>query len=350
MARPPAADLREAGNGRCLPGAGCRGGAADEHNQVGVGFGNIDAVAYASHYHALDPFVPILQRLVPTRVYSHEELLPRETFERSAFYREFMQASGEDPGLLSLVRGGAPRDRVSLIVTTQAGRGSTRLQVEGLSLLARHVTRALQLGDERQVLRAQRDAISGIRENAAGAVLLVDRSGRVLDASSNLEAVLAAIGGVRLTGGHLSIGDESQAAAYRQAVRACADVAASDRARRPQHIPLRRASRRNSEIVVHPTERDRTGFGSHPKSCVVVIDGGADPLWGWHAFQARYRLSPSEAALVELLARGHSLRSASEQRVITFETARTYLKRIFAKTGARRQSELFALVQPSLRS
>jgi DNA-binding CsgD family transcriptional regulator len=57
-----------------------------------------------------------------------------------------------------------------------------------------------------------------------------------------------------------------------------------------------------------------------------------------------YSLTNSEIGLVEQLALGLSLRESSERLGIVPETARSYLKAIFAKTDTHRQGELIALV------
>jgi DNA-binding CsgD family transcriptional regulator/PAS domain-containing protein len=60
-----------------------------------------------------------------------------------------------------------------------------------------------------------------------------------------------------------------------------------------------------------------------------------------------FQLSPAEANLCLDLAGGMSLKDAAFQNNITFKTARTYLERIFAKTGTRQQSQLIALIKSS---
>lgn len=58
-----------------------------------------------------------------------------------------------------------------------------------------------------------------------------------------------------------------------------------------------------------------------------------------------FGLTPAEARLALHIGHGAALRDAAELEAITFETARTRLKTVFAKTGSRRQSELAILVE-----
>ena len=57
-----------------------------------------------------------------------------------------------------------------------------------------------------------------------------------------------------------------------------------------------------------------------------------------------YGLTRAEAELTHLLAEGHSLEEAAGERSVTLNTARSQLKRVFAKTGAKRQADLVRIV------
>ena len=53
-----------------------------------------------------------------------------------------------------------------------------------------------------------------------------------------------------------------------------------------------------------------------------------------------YKLTRKEAMLAAKLSEGKSVEQAAEELAITYETARTHLRRIFSKTGTSRQAEL----------
>ena len=57
-----------------------------------------------------------------------------------------------------------------------------------------------------------------------------------------------------------------------------------------------------------------------------------------------YQLTPREAALGGKLSEGKSVKQAAEELSISYETARTHLRRIFSKTGTSRQAELLVLI------
>jgi DNA-binding CsgD family transcriptional regulator len=60
--------------------------------------------------------------------------------------------------------------------------------------------------------------------------------------------------------------------------------------------------------------------------------------------QHHFGLAPAEARLAVHLVAGETLRSAAVKLSISYETARTCLKRIFNKTGTCRQAELVIVI------
>ena len=64
--------------------------------------------------------------------------------------------------------------------------------------------------------------------------------------------------------------------------------------------------------------------------------------------QCHFSLTPAEARLALHLVAGETLRSAAFKLSITYETARTCLKKIFNKTGTHRQAELVMVILTTL--
>ena len=58
-----------------------------------------------------------------------------------------------------------------------------------------------------------------------------------------------------------------------------------------------------------------------------------------------FDLTPAEAGLAGMLMIGRSVADAAGESSISVKSARTYLERIFQKTGTHRQSQLLALLR-----
>jgi DNA-binding CsgD family transcriptional regulator len=64
--------------------------------------------------------------------------------------------------------------------------------------------------------------------------------------------------------------------------------------------------------------------------------------------RSHFGLTPAEARLALHLVAGETLRSAEVKLSISYETARTCLKKIFNKTGTSRQAELVIVIVTAL--
>ena len=81
-----------------------------------------------------------------------------------------------------------------------------------------------------------------------------------------------------------------------------------------------------------------------PNAAKIAVILPAMSRQSFDDFRRTYYLSDAEARLVEALHGSSSLRKAAAQCGITYESARTYLKRVYLKTGVNDQSSLLLLV------
>jgi DNA-binding CsgD family transcriptional regulator len=93
-------------------------------------------------------------------------------------------------------------------------------------------------------------------------------------------------------------------------------------------------------LVATPVPAD----GTVSVALLVFESPGYRPVSG-QVLQQIYGLTRAEIVLVQALASGHSLEEAAHTIGIAVNTARTHLKHIFIKTGAKRQSELIHQVE-----
>lgn len=83
---------------------------------------------------------------------------------------------------------------------------------------------------------------------------------------------------------------------------------------------------------------------SGPTACIMITDCAFSPEIEVEAFAEIFHLTPVECRLVSELIKGFSLQKAARTLKLKTETARSYLKRIFQKTGTHRQADLIALL------
>lgn len=70
---------------------------------------------------------------------------------------------------------------------------------------------------------------------------------------------------------------------------------------------------------------------------------------GADIIEGLFDLTPAEARLAVMIAEGLTPRNASQRLGVTEGTARTTLKRVLAKTGSRRQSDLVGMLRGAAR-
>jgi DNA-binding CsgD family transcriptional regulator len=115
-----------------------------------------------------------------------------------------------------------------------------------------------------------------------------------------------------------------------------------------QSIPLP-ASEEFPAIILHvlPVRRmARDVFGLSLAVVVATPVGEVGPV-DMRVLSGLFDLTPAEARLARMLATGASVETAAVTLGLSVQTVRTYLKRVMAKTGTRRQAELAACCFPA---
>jgi DNA-binding CsgD family transcriptional regulator len=123
--------------------------------------------------------------------------------------------------------------------------------------------------------------------------------------------------------------------------------------RRQDAIPIfRGANRLPLSLLPFPIQRPpETWLAPRCRWTLLVFDPERTPAHPAEALARMLGITRSEAALVERLALGESLKEASLRLNISVHTARTHLKSVFSKTGFSSQLQLIrhVLMTPVLR-
>ena len=150
--------------------------------------------------------------------------------------------------------------------------------------------------------------------------------------------------GLSLRNGTLSAEDLRAEAQLRKVVH---DALSPGRPPGPATVAVPRVSLgRDYQVVAAPIRARSRQFAGTPQPLVVVLitDPQRQKPASAGLLMQVYKLTPKEAALATKLSEGSSVEQASEELAITYETARTHLRRIFSKTGTSRQTELLLLM------
>jgi DNA-binding CsgD family transcriptional regulator len=112
-------------------------------------------------------------------------------------------------------------------------------------------------------------------------------------------------------------------------------------------IPVRPAAGRPAAVVhVVPLRRNaRDIFSKGDILIAATLVNATASAPASTMLTALFDLTPAEAKLAAGIAKGLSINAAAVESGITAKTARSYLERVFAKTGTHRQGELVALLK-----
>lgn len=237
----------------------------------------------------------------------------------------------------------APAPDVLVVLAMQGGdqrRLFSQSDHDVFSLLAQHVERALVITSRLIASEAKSAGLWALLDRLACGVVLIDSAGHVL--SANPRAVAAMGGNSRL------IADTQQHTGSVKYTDAGTSTLSP-----PRPVVMQGADGKRYAMYIVPV----AGASNHAfhslfptVSHVVIFNSGEtgsrpDPTLVRDLLDITF----GEARLASLLSSGVTLRRAAEELGITESSARTVLKRIFAKTQTSRQLDLTAKIQAFLR-
>jgi DNA-binding CsgD family transcriptional regulator len=294
---------------------------------------------FRKHPAPVDP--PPRQTLREDRPYSLKELFGSNDTPNATFYRELVSSLG-----ITAIRQMRVREATGVDAwLTIARRGVDFKERDGalLRAIAPILRGVLQLY---VAMERERFAASLTGETARRLQfgwLTLDAVGKVLDCDEQAALVLSHSGVLRRrVSGRLAV---RPAKLEREVFLALSRVAASPQSR-SRAITLSREPWLDMLIV--PARAKSTTFKAAP-AVIAYVHGDS-----WRATECceqvaeLFALSPREARLALALSRGMTLSEAASAFGLTIETARTYSKSIYAKTGARGQPDLVRIVMRSI--
>jgi DNA-binding CsgD family transcriptional regulator len=247
--------------------------------------------------------------------------------------------AGEGDTHLSLLRPRA-RDRIVLVCRARRGGGGDRRQLE------QRIASFLPL-IERTVGQWARAHVGELRLREQGAVfdalgsglIVVDADCRIHQINAAARAQIEELGVLSAGGDRLAIRHLDDAVRFQVVLRQVLDADGIPRAATITALRRNRAS----PVLLAISALPRSGAGAR-RAAVQIIDPQAELALPLDTLARHWDLTQAEGRLVEQLARGRTLAEAAVALRLKEQTARTYLKHIFQKTGLCRQVELIRLV------
>jgi DNA-binding CsgD family transcriptional regulator len=280
--------------------------------------------------------VPLLARGV--KVISDQNVVTPDEMRCSPYYAEVVAPFGFQ-WFAAIGFAAGPDPWVLVIQRTPEEGAFERDDKRALASLAQRLTEVATTST-----LVGRTALSGM-SNALGLVnrpaLAVDRLGFVLDINAPAEALFD--DDIRVTNRRLWVRDQKARRAldtFIDQLRARPDTAVLPAA----PIVVQRQAKRPLLVRILPIDGAARSPFLGARALLVLSDFSKKRVVPADLLGAAFGLSPAEAKLTAIIAKGYSLDEAAEQLSIARETARNQLKAVFAKTNTHRQSELVALL------
>jgi DNA-binding CsgD family transcriptional regulator len=302
---------------------------------------------YADYYSARDVWVRGRPHPMSGETVLGHRLIRDEDLVKTEFYADFLRPQGH----FHVVAGIILRER-----TTSVDIAALRSKRHGpfgeaderlLRTLIPHLQRAVQLHRRLAAAELTSRSLTEAMDRLPYGVILLDEGGQVILANRVARAQLAARDGLTAERGTLGASKRAESSALQMLVADALGVATGRGLGSGGVLSVsRRSGKRPLSLLVAPFKREAVDpFGDRQPAAVVFVsdpdmrvEAPADILARLHG------LSPAEAKVAAEVLEGGSLREIAERLGVTRNTANTHLKRVFEKTGTRRQSDLVRLL------
>lgn len=212
-------------------------------------------------------------------------------------------------------------------------------------LLVPHVTRAMQVHRKIGTLAAEKEYALVALDQLRMGVILTNRCGEPLFLNRAAEQLLEPGQGINTHQGRLILSSASETARLYQLIADAAQGASGTKMGGDMRIALPDGKFLHCQVMpIKPEISARWDvFLTSGRVALFLSKPGGLQLPP-KRLAALYGLTPAEARLAARLAAFRSLEQAADDLCITVSTARTQLRTVFSKTGAKSQSELLMLL------
>jgi len=274
----------------------------------------------------------------PGRVSQGHEIIPEEELASSPVYDRWLKPNGFFHRLCGVLR--RREDRVLFVVASrpQSSGRYEEAETRFLADLLPHLRQAALLN--RKVVGLQ--AMASAFEHLPHAVFVVDGAGRPVLANLAAEALLIH-SDLRLDReGRLCAGGASAATPLHSVL---ADLTGGEAETARRLLLPGRASGHPAHLMTIAPIGPRARDALPGQATMLVVAAPQRPAqWRQGGLQEAYGLTPAEERLALLILQGFRLDETEALLGIRHSTARTHMRRIYAKTGTRRQVELVRLL------
>lgn len=283
------------------------------------------------------------------RIHVGDQLVPEHELVSSPFYTEWLEPQRLHHRLCAvLTREEATALFLEIMRPREAGPFGPD-EIKRCRLLLPHLQRAVQMYRRMIALEIERDVAFRALDQLPWGVMFVDKARKRLVANRHAQEILIAGDGLSARGDTLRAQEADETARLERLLSDVLDRNARSGAGGTLSI-TRHSGAPPLNVVIVPLHIKTEKFAEQGPIAAIFVTDPDMQLDRSNQQQLRelYSLTAGEARLAVWLLQGKSVEEAAAAMGITLNTARAYLKRIYDKTGVRRQAELMRLLLLSL--
>lgn len=301
---------------------------------------------YFDTYIRFDPASPVVLSLGAGEVISNSSVTPRGEFVRTRFYQEWMKPQGWlDNVIVALDR--SPTEIIALAIARGEEDGWADHGVYArMEAIAPHLRRSVLLSRAIIHRTVQQETLAEAIDGLAAGMIFVDADGRIVHANAGAGVMLADPDLRSALTDPECVEEPVVAPVLREGVRrATAPSAAAG----PKDVAVPVWAATGDRYVIHvlpmTSGRRWQPGAAHWAAAALFIqkaelggDGAAEVIAG------RFKLTPMELRVLFSIVKTGDVPETAAALGMAETTAKTHLRRLFAKTGTSRQLELATLV------
>jgi DNA-binding CsgD family transcriptional regulator len=281
----------------------------------------------------------------PDGAVTSAELVPQWELTRSAFYRQWLRPQGFLHGAIGILAR-SPEDSQYIIAFRRSdAQGFGPAEKQLIVLLSPYLCCAQSLADEFKTQQALSDMLMGLLAVLPEPIMIVDGDARPVIMSAAAKCLLAQNDGLTLSNGMLQTASAKETASLRRFIAKLANGNDAPISPSPAEYVINRPSG-GAPFLLHlallpPSMVEK--IAKRPGVVSVVMRPVSTPTLAPSVCRF-YGMTPAETRLAELIVSGQSLFKAATRLGVSRNTARTHMKRIYAKIGVHRQIEIVSVL------
>lgn len=302
--------------------------------------------AYKDYYHERNVWLEGARPLLrPGVVRSSHLMCSRRKFLHSEWYADFCKPMHWTQGLgATILQTGTITSNIGVFADDRR-RAYDEEDIALVKALMPHLRRGFRIHTQLAASQAREQMLEATLHEVSTPVLLVTGQGRIVFMNSAAHELTSASDGLTIEAGGLQARAAGETKLLSMLIGAAARTSAREGRSSGGTLKVSRASGSDPlEVLVSPLATREDWMLRQPSVAAIFVTDSHRTALAEHSIPMLRRLTPTEAKVASALARGASGKQICRELGITYNTLKTHVRRIYAKTGTHRQIELIHLL------